>query len=236
MRAFNLPYRVLSEAFWRCVFEATESRRRQIQDSFFSELGGLDDLRKLAQYNTGSISTATQWALFSLACYWRPKIIAEVGTFIGKSAIALAKGCDVAGEIAEVHTCDFSNKIDIPRLTKSVLIQYQGTASGAMFQEMLEDDYEGQVQLMHLDGRLTKEDLPMVGRLMASDGIIVLDDFEGVEKGVANVYSLKGKPEFERYFVIYPPSRGLLESFGLRDSCGTCVLLPHSAMRIVPQA
>ena len=209
MRKFDLSCRLLSEAFWNRVFDHAEPRRRQVQDVIFSELGALDLLRSKAQYNTGSISTATQWLLYSLAYYWRPEVVAEVGTFIGKSALALAKGCDAAGLTAEIHTCDMSNSIRIPSSATSILFQYQGLSSTRMFEDMLKDGHQGRVNLLHLDGRATQEDIPLMASLLSPDGVVVLDDFEGVEKGVANAFGLRSVAHFSKHILIYPPRDGV---------------------------
>lgn len=235
MRKFDLSCRLLSEAFWNRVFDHAEPRRRQVQDTIFSELGALDLLRSKAQYNTGSISTATQWVLYSLAYYWRPEIAAEVGTFIGKSAVAFAMGCDAAGLTAEIHTCDMSNSIRIPSSAVSILFQYQGLSSTRMFEEMLKDGYQGRVNLLHLDGRATQEDIPLMASLLSSDGLVVLDDFEGVEKGVANAFALRSMPHFSKHILIYPPSVTLLRSYGLSDFSSTAILMPQSVIRLTAQ-
>ena len=47
-----------------------------------------------ADYNTGSISFAGSWSLYSWSKYFEPCKIVEVGTFIGKSTWSMAKALD----------------------------------------------------------------------------------------------------------------------------------------------
>jgi len=197
---------------------------------------GLEALREKAQYNTGSISTAAQWGLFALSHLWRPEVVAEVGTFIGKSTIAMATGAEAAGVLAEVHTCDMSNRFDLPAgLTQCPIVQYPGSPSTQMLREMVEDGYSGRVNLFHFDGRLQKEDFPLVSSLSAPDGIVVLDDFEGVEKGVANLLNLRSSKIFADHVCVYPPSESLLRRFGFWDHATSALLVPRSVMDFTAQ-
>lgn len=235
MRTINLSTKVLSEALWRRVFENAAARHLELAGRFFATLGGLDPLREKAQYKTGSISTATQWALFSLAYLWQPEVVAEVGTYIGKSAIAMALGVDAAGATAEIHTCDMSNRFDLPTLSRSKVIQYPGSPSTQMLSEMAEDGYERRVQLFHIDGRLSKEDIALMVRLAAEDAIVALDDFEGMEKGVANLFNLRAAGAFAGHTAFYPPGDGLLRELGFWDGGSTGLLVPKDLIRFTAQ-
>ena len=235
MKPFQLSYRNLSEALWARMFEHATPILRGQGSEIFSQLNSLEALRAKAQYDTGSISVASQWALFSLAYFVGPEVVAEVGTFIGKSAIALAKGMDASGKAGELHTCDFSNHFDLPKLSKTVVTQYPGSGSTQMFSEMVEDGYAGRVDLVHLDGRLMKEDLPLLPQLCSPQAVIVLDDFEGVEKGVLNLLALRNNERFAKYLLAYPPDRQVLERFGLPDVSTTAFLFPGESLLFAPQ-
>lgn len=235
MRPFTLSYRQLSEALWARIFEHSTPLLRSEGDEFFRQLGGLEALRAKAQHNTGSISVGTQWALFSLAYFTGPEVAAEVGTFIGKSTIALAKGMDASGKPGEVHTCDFANHFDLPRLSQTAITQYPGSGSAQMFAEMVEDGYAGRVDLLHIDGRLLKDDMPLLPQLCSPQAVIVLDDFEGIEKGVLNLMALRATERFARHLLVYPPERELLQRFGLPDASTTALLFPGDSLQFSPQ-
>jgi predicted O-methyltransferase YrrM len=87
----NLNRRRLSRAIW---------------DTLFADLPDLpwhviEDLEKLdPARRTGSTNHASLIALWAVIRYFRPKTVAEVGTYIGKSTFVLSR----LG--ADVHTCD----------------------------------------------------------------------------------------------------------------------------------
>jgi predicted O-methyltransferase YrrM len=235
IKPFSLSLRHMSGALWARIFENSASLLRAQGDDLFRQLGTLESLRAKAQYNTGSIPLATQWALFALAYYTAPQVVAEVGTFIGKSAVALARGMDAAGSPGELHTCDASNRIDLPALTQTEIEQYPGSSSTQMLSEMLEDGYAGRVDLLHLDGRLMKDDMPLVQKLCAPHAVIVLDDFESIEKGVINLMSLRAADPFSRWLLAYPPAADLLLRYGLPDHSTTALLFPNDSLQFTAQ-
>lgn len=235
MRSINLSAHVLSDAMWTRLFEFSAARYLDGGTELFRTLGSLDALRDKAQYKTGSISTATQWALYSLAYQWQPQVVLEVGTYIGKSTIAMALGADAARGECEIHTCDASNTFDLPACSKTRVVQYPGSPSTQMLTEMVEDGFAGKVQLMHIDGRLSKDDIGLMSQLAASEVIVALDDFEGIEKGVANLFNIRAAKAFADHFAFYPPSDILLRSLGFRDRCTTCLLAPRDLIRFTAQ-
>lgn len=235
MRTIDLSTRLLSEAVWGRIFEHSAARYRDEGRGLFDALGGLDALRVKAQYNTGSIGTAAQWALYALANLWSPAVVAEVGTFIGKSAVSIARGCDAAGIESAIHTCDMSNTFELPVLSRSRVIQYPGSASTQMLSEMVEDGLVGKVDLFHIDGRLSKEDVGLMLQLASPDAIVALDDFEGIEKGVANLFNLRAAGAFSGHCTIYPPSETLLRRFGFWDHALAALLVPRNLLRFTAQ-
>lgn len=235
MRTLDISTRLLSEAVWTRIFENSAARHLDTGSTFFQTLGRLDALREQAQYKTGSISTSAQWTLFSLCYLWRPAVVVEVGTYIGKSTIAMALGADAASVEAELHTCDMSNTFSLPVLSQSRVIQYPGSSSSQMLSEMAEDGYQGRVQLFHIDGRLAKEDIGLMSQVASADAVIALDDFEGMEKGVANLFNLRASGAFASHVTLYPPSEQLLRGLGFWDhgSCG--LLIPRELIRFTAQ-
>ena len=91
-------------------------------------------LREQADYKTGSVPVEDAIDLFLIVKYFQPKVIAEVGTFIGVSTMVM----DLAtGTTAQIRTCDVSNRIDLPVFDN--VEQYFHTPSHEMFKDMAEE-------------------------------------------------------------------------------------------------
>lgn len=186
-------------------------------------LDALEGLRTKADYNTGSLSYLDCVDVHALASYFKPTSVAEVGTFIGRSTHSLAAGMDEG----EIWTCDSSNALNLPEPeNQSVKIkQFRKTNSTDMFAKAMTLGFR--FDLFYIDGRLTERDVELMSECIAFDGsVIVLDDFEGVEKGVANSSILLNwsARNAKNYTLIYPqPGRK------------TAVLVPFNRIRFVPQ-
>jgi len=201
----NLNRRRLSRAIW---------------DTLFADLPDLpwhviEDLEKLdPARRTGSTNHASLIALWAVIRYFRPKTVAEVGTYIGKSTFVLSR----LG--ADVHTCDMTHDFKLPIATK--ITQYH-TSSTEMLAKL-----DGKIDLLHLDGRLQADDREHLARLCYFDTIITLDDFEGVEKGVWNAMQF----DLSKRILVYPPERVLTERYAVGDAT-TAIILP--TLRLTPQ-
>jgi hypothetical protein len=65
--------------------------------------------------------------------------------------------------------------------------------------------------------------------------VIALDDFEGIEKGVANFSTMRGRAFFQRHVLIYPPRDRLIERLGLLTPSTAALVLPSSALNYSAQ-
>ena len=230
MNKFRLSSRLFSNVFWDSVLSNTEINDG-IREKLFSDLSSLEKLRKKADYNTGSISNATAWCLYSLVKYFTPKKIMEVGTFIGKSSWSMAKAQD------DLHldngyfvTCDFNNDITIPWRGKTKFKQYRKQSST----EMLNNE-KVSPDLIFLDGRIQDTDLKIFEQLINKQTIILLDDFEGAEKGVVNYIKLKKITKLKTHFLVYPCERSKLLELGENSHSTTAVMLPTDLIELVAQ-
>jgi predicted O-methyltransferase YrrM len=193
---------------------------RAIWDTLFADLPDLpwhviEDLEKLdPARRTGSTNHASLIALWAVIRHFRPKVVAEIGTYIGKSTFVLAR------EGADVHTCDMTHDFKLP-LTTSIT-QYHSSST-----EMLAK-LDGNIDLLHLDGRLQPDDKPHLERLFTPDTVITLDDFEGIEKGVWNAMQI----DLSQRILVYPPERELTERYAVGDAT-TAIILPN--LRLTPQ-
>lgn len=131
--------------------------------------------RPLASYSTGTVPAETAILLRLLCDWFQPRVVAEVGTFIGTSTLALR-----AGEA--LHTCDRDNDCLAPQ---GNVRPYPRTPSTAMLQALV--DQGATVDLFFFDGRIVREDVALIRRLSHPRTVYAFDDYVGKEKGVMNV-------------------------------------------------
>jgi predicted O-methyltransferase YrrM len=212
MKPVQIGRQRFSEFFWNMVDE-------KVNEVPWDKLEAMAESRQryrlTADYNTGSVSIGDAAELYRLAKFFKPEIIAEVGTFIGTSTMAMY----MADEYFRIYTCDMSN--DIPALFEDadeVIKYFPKTSSTQMFKQMAETELA--IDLLYLDGRVQEEDFQYFPKIIHDQTIFVFDDFEGIEKGVVNAMRLNGANRI----LIYP-----------REGKKTAVSLPFTLLQFVPQ-
>ena len=213
MNPITIDRAMLSEMVWRRL--RSDSPRRISE--WFAEA---DELREQADYNTGSLDRGDVADLQEIVSHFEPVTVAEVGTFIGRSTAAMAT---VMRDGGMIHTCDVSNDIKLPVLSNTVgVCQYPKQTSTQMFQSLVGSGTR--VDLFYIDGRLAADDLPLIKKLMHDRTVFVLDDFVGVEKGVANAMNLLAGLGAPFYTLIYP-----------RLMRKTAMLVPNTLLQFTAQ-
>ena len=172
-------------------------------------------LREEADYNTGSLPYDDAVDLYKLIHFFQPHTIAEVGTFIGVSTNVMAKALEDFSY--RIYTCDSANDIEV-NPTNKLIEQYPRCTSTDMFTDLAEKGVK--VDLIYLDGRLSQSDAEPLSKIVHDKTVFVLDDFEGIEKGVTNAMMLEA------------PSRVLIYP---REGRKTAVSLPIGVIQLVPQ-
>ena len=209
----NTNLQIGRDRFSKFVWEIMEG---ELKDSPYEKIENIlhsqSRLRAGANYNTGSLSYSDALDLYTIINYFKPRVVAEVGTFIGVSTHVIYEACK--GEV-DIHTCDYSNDI---KIVLPLINQYPLTSSLQMFQRLKIKGITP--DLVYLDGRLTKDDVAEISTEKYSDTVFVLDDFEGTEKGVANALLL----ERSNTTLIYP-----------RNGNKTAILIPYSRIEFVRQ-
>lgn len=231
MNKFRLSTKLLSDAFWRAIFAPTTQLRAK-QQELLDLTESLEVLRAQAEYNTGSIGFSSAWSLYSVCRYFAPQRALEVGTFIGKSAISIAKAIDdnATGFPGELHTCDFSNAIRLPWQGQTRIHQYLKQSSTDMLLKL-----EGQFDFAHIDGRLQTDDFSLLASRLTPDAIVALDDFEGMEKGVINLINIRNAGICASHTLIYPCEGELLRQYGFSDRSLTALMIPVSLIELTSQ-
>ena len=197
MKTININSTDLSLIFWKKVLNNSSLKQRTMQKDFFKKLDSLEELRLQSSYNTGSISSTTSWLLFSVVLFFKPKIIVEVGSFIGKSTFSMAFAADTYLKEygCSIYCCDYSNEINFPNFTSTKIMQFHKKSSTEMFKYF---GSEQKFDLLHLDGRLQNEDFDLLKNNLNDKSIFILDDFEGNEKGVINFINLYTLSQLEK--------------------------------------
>lgn len=212
MRPVQVGRERFSEIFWNLVDE-------KVDEVPWDKLEDMIKLRQRyrvsADYNTGSVGVGDAAELYRLVKFFKPEIIAEVGTFIGVSTMAMY----MADEFFRIFTCDMSNNIPVLfEDTDEIIKYYPKTSSTDMFKH-LADNKIG-VDFMYIDGRLQREDLEVFHKIVHDQTVFVFDDFVGVEKGVVNAMMLESNSRV----LVYP-----------REGKKTAVSLPFTMLQFVPQ-
>ena len=235
-KTININSFDLSSIFWKKILDNSFIKIKPYQTKFFEKIDTLDKLRIHSSYNTGSISSTTAWLLFSIILFFKPKIVLEVGSFIGKSTFSMALAADfnLTECSCDIFCCDYSNEIKFPNLTKTKIKQFHKTRSAEMFRKL---DVGLNIDLIHVDGILEVEDCLLLKERINDNTIFIIDDFEGNEKGVANLFNLLNNKVIARtkHCVIYPINNFVSEPYGLVEKSTTAVLLPIKFLKITSQ-
>lgn len=224
----NLSELILGQ--WLCEIEAelepAVAKLRQ-------QSAACEATRAQMDYKTGSIPFATAVLLYAAVRNVKPKTIFEIGTFIGKSALAMALAADENEEAAEIYTCDGSNDFHVPNVTRTKIIGFPKTTSTDALRSVAQTGRK--IEFAHIDGRLAPEDFDLLESIADPRIIMALDDFEGIEKGVANFSTLRGRKFFNQHALVYPASETLLARIGLMTPSTTAYMIPIPALTYAPQ-
>lgn len=208
MNPIQIGRKRLSEIVWGIIDEKVDDYPYEYIEKIIKDQQGL---RAQAEYNTGSVSYDDAVDLYKVVSFFKPDIIAEVGTFIGVSTRTMR----MAALDADIYTCDMSNDIDLGSLGA---FQYPKKPSHEMFEDM--EKKEVKADLIYLDGRLSEKDIPHLMSVIHNKTVFVLDDFEGTEKGVANAVVLEGGNSL----LVYP-----------RNGNKTAIVIPMTLLQFVRQ-
>ena len=229
MQNFNINPDDMSVVFWNKILNNSFLKQQTIQKNFFKKIDNLDKLRKLSDYNTGSISSSASWLLFSIVLFFKPTLIVEVGSFIGKSTLsmALAADCNIDQHKCEIYCCDHSNEIVFPNISDTAIKQFHKTNSAEMFKSFSVDM---KFDIVHLDGRLGKEDFDLLKNIITEKTIFILDDFEGIEKGVINYFNLVSSSLVSKtsHLLINPLNSEIGVKYSLLEKSTSAILIPKN--------
>ncbi len=198
MKKLWLSESMISDVFWKALRKSYYASRAQDEATLIANSTGplVDEFPSIA----GSISTEGTKMLWLVTRYFSPKNVCEIGTYIGRSALAMAFGG--LDSINQIYTCDGTfDCLDLEKLKKNFSVKekfnaidkisYFGkTMSTDMLNTLKSKDVK--IDFLFIDGRISMQDCEILAQILSEDCIILLDDFEGVEKGVSNALLLRG--------------------------------------------
>jgi predicted O-methyltransferase YrrM len=225
MPGFNVTIsaETLGQIVWRQWLQTVEHELPAVRVALAEAFDACERTRPLMAYNTGSISFVSALALYAAVRCLKPQTIFELGTFIGKSTSAMALGAD-RNSCGRIYTCDGSNDFHLPPLTKCPIQPFPRTRSTAALLALAKAGEK--IDLAFIDGRLSPQDVDILSRLLTERAVVALDDFEGMEKGVANLMLLRAHKAFAGHVLAYPPSPPVLVDFGAVSRSVVALLVP----------
>ena len=148
--------------------------------------------------------------------------------------MALAADCYLPDGNCNIFCCDYSNEIVFPNITNTKIKQYHKTSSTNMLDQI---DKNLVINLIHLDGRLESNDCYIIKERISENTLFVLDDFEGSEKGVVNLFNLLNNNVISRktHCIIYPLEHEIGLKYGLVERSTSAVILPIKLLKITNQ-
>ena len=171
----------------------------------------------LQRDDSGSISMGSALSLFLTSLQRAPKLIAEVGTYIGSSAAALGYGAGLNQNAVQLITCDINpcfqkpfEELRMPEGSKAEVVQ---GSSLRMF-EILASKEPRLTCCISME-RLQMADLKPLRQTLKSDTLIALDDCENDEKGHINLDLLRRSELIKSHIYVQPFTKNLFRNWGL---------------------
>ena len=227
----------LSQAFGQQLFEDGGHLKANFEQRLLPLISSRLLDPTLQRSNSGSIGLGSAMSLFLASHRRAPKLVAEVGTYIGNSAAAIGCGAAIAQQAVQLITCDMHPctqqpfaGLKLPSENKAQVVQGSSTQ---MFELLTSKG--AKLDMLHLDGRLMEDDLKLLSRLLKSDTLIALDDCEGDEKGHINLDLLRRAGLINNHAYVEPFSRELFRRWGFETRSVTGFLLPHSSISFTRQ-
>ena len=229
---FNLSSHWLSAAFWETVFARAYEQLPEALPAILSNYKRCEAFRKGAGYNTGSISVAAGVCLYAVCRYFEVAQVVEVGTFIGKSTSSMALAIGQSTSSGVLYTCDKDNACFKPWDGIGCQVRsFPQKSSTEMLAEVAKST--GKIDLFYFDGRIMPPDIPQILQLSTPGTLYVFDDFEGTEKGVANIAALRAS--LKGYVLIEPCAPALLERYGIQGRSLAALLINTANLNVTAQ-
>jgi len=217
---------MIANAFWTQLLASSCASEA---DTIAQSIVGLsNETAKAFPTKTGTMSLESTKMLWLLGRYFSPKVVIEVGTYIGRSTAAIYMGA--LPSVEKFYTCDATHNAWEPRqLASKEEIEYFGkTTSTQMFERLASRGVKA--DFFFFDGRLQDADVNLIKMLSHDKSVFVLDDFEGLEKGVLNGIKLR---EISPSLILLRGSD--CRAIGLEKPSSLALLIPPQALELTRQ-
>lgn len=135
-----------------------------------------------------SISLEDARLLYLLVLTLKPKVIFEIGTWIGTSSMVMAEAMRASGSLGKIYTCDADNYYVVSDSYRDIItpiFAYSDTAITHL-------PPDTKIDFVFADGELTFSTIKSLKPKLAEGAIIATHDFElPAEKGVLNVVRMQ---------------------------------------------
>ena len=191
----------------------------------------------LQREKTGTIEIGSFISLFLTAYRRNPQCIVEVGTNSGNSALSMGVGASLHKKEIQLFSCDVKpcneNPLEGIVLPKGSEVNVIRGLSTEMFTSLV--NRKVQIDMIHIDGRLTREDLKLLPQLINENTLMALDDCEGDEKGHSNLNLLRSAGLLENHTFITPFPKDSFNKWQIATRSRTGFLMPRNQIVMTRQ-
>lgn len=178
-----------------------------------------DTKQNIDGYISGTVSVSDAKLLYLLVRGLKPKIIFEIGTWIGSSSMVMAEAARANGN-THIYTCDINDFYSVENEYSNIITRINKNSVKA-----IEDIPEEPINFLFIDGSLDVQSANKIVAKSSVSTVIALHDFIIPEKGVHNAFLLQKASGF---------SFELLEPTPLRHPFDTnssiALLIPKSVI------
>lgn len=171
----------------------------------------IDDLRQTAiekypgiprgpdELDSGTISVPDAKLLYLLVRYFKPKVIFEIGTWIGTSSMIMAEAMKKNNNDGHIYTCDANTFFAVDYLYQDVITTINAYSDVAL--DSIPTDTK--VDFVFADGELTFATIKKLKPILHKDAIVSTHDFTlPAQKGVLNLLRMQLASFFSYSYIL----------------------------------
>jgi hypothetical protein len=151
------------------------------------------------ELDSGTISIPDAKLLYLLVRYFKPKVIFEIGTWIGTSSMIMAEAMKKNNNDGHIYTCDANTFFAVDDLYQDVITTINAYSDVAL--DSIPTDTK--VDFVFADGELTFATIKKLKPLLHKDAIVSTHDFTlPAEKGVLNLIRMQLASFFSYSYIL----------------------------------